>query len=94
VGAIRLFLALGVVFAHTRHNVLPHVGLTADGAWWLNIIGPRAVIFFYVVSGFLISYALYEKCQPTAVGSLAFFRSRFLCIFPLCWSLLTVIVCL
>jgi peptidoglycan/LPS O-acetylase OafA/YrhL len=91
-GAIRLFLALGVVFAHTRHNVLLRVGLTADGGWWLDIIGPRAVIFFYIVSGFLISYALHEKYRPTTAGTLAFFRSRFLRIFPLWWSLL--IVCL
>lgn len=91
-GAIRLFLALGVVFAHTLHNVLLHVGLTADRGWWLNIIGGRAVIFFYIVSGFLISYALHEKYQPTTAGTLAFFRSRFLRIFPLWWILL--IACL
>jgi peptidoglycan/LPS O-acetylase OafA/YrhL len=92
VGAIRLFLALGVVFAHTRQNVLSHVGLTADGGWWLNIVGGRAVIFFYIVSGFLISYALHEKYQPKTAGTLAFFRSRFLRIFPLWWILL--IACL
>jgi peptidoglycan/LPS O-acetylase OafA/YrhL len=88
VGAIRLFLALGVVYAHTRHDVNLHVGLTADRGWWLNIIGGRAVIFFYMVSGFLISYALHEKYQPTTAGTLAFFRSRFLRIFPLWWVLL------
>jgi peptidoglycan/LPS O-acetylase OafA/YrhL len=92
VGAIRLFLALGVVYAHTRQNVHLHVGLTADRGWWLNMIGGRAVIFFYIVSGFLISYALHEKYQPTTTGTLAFFRSRFLRIFPLWWVLL--IVCL
>jgi hypothetical protein len=85
-------LALGVVFAHTLHNVLLHVGLTADRGWWLNIIGGRAVIYFYIVSGFLISYALHEKYQPTTAGTLAFFRSRFLRIFPLWWILL--IACL
>jgi peptidoglycan/LPS O-acetylase OafA/YrhL len=92
VGAIRLFLACGVVFGHTEINVLHDVGLTADRAWWLSIVGGRAVIFFYVISGFLISYALHEKYPPTTAGTLAFFRSRFLRIFPLWWALL--IVCL
>jgi peptidoglycan/LPS O-acetylase OafA/YrhL len=92
VGAIRLFLACGVVFAHAASNVLQDVGLTADKEWWLNIVGGRAVIFFYIVSGFLISYALHEKYRPTTAGTLAFFRSRFLRIFPLWWALL--IVCL
>ena len=91
-GAIRLFLACGVVFAHAGDGVLGEVGLTADKGWWLNIVGGRAVIFFYIVSGFLISYALHEKYRPTTAGTLAFFRSRFLRIFPLWWSLL--IVCL
>jgi peptidoglycan/LPS O-acetylase OafA/YrhL len=91
-GAIRLFLACGVVFAHVNRGVLGHVGLTADNLWWLNIVGGRAVIFFYIVSGFLISYALHEKYQSTAAGTLAFFHSRFLRIFPLWWALL--VVCL
>ncbi|HEX3484943.1 MAG TPA: acyltransferase [Micropepsaceae bacterium] len=91
-GAIRLFLACGVVFAHAASNVLRDAGLTADKEWWLNIVGGRAVIFFYIVSGFLISYALHEKYPPTTSGSLTFFRSRFLRIFPLWWALL--IVCL
>jgi peptidoglycan/LPS O-acetylase OafA/YrhL len=92
VGAIRLFLACGVVFAHAGNGVLREMGLTADREWWLNIVGGRAVIFFYIVSGFLISYALHEKYRPTTAGTLAFFRSRFLRIFPFWWVLL--IVCL
>ena len=91
-GAIRLFLACGVVFAHALRGVLHHRGLTADEGWWLNIVGGRAVIFFYIVSGFLISYALHEKYALTVDGTLAFFRSRFLRIFPLWWALL--VVCL
>ena len=91
-GAIRLYLALGVVFAHTTHEVVHHVGMSTDNAWWLNVVGGRAVIFFYIVSGFLISYALHEKYPRTTAGTVAFFRSRFLRIFPLWWVLL--IVCL
>jgi peptidoglycan/LPS O-acetylase OafA/YrhL len=92
VGAIRLFLACGVVFGHAERGILHNVGLTADRAWWLSLVGGRAVIFFYIISGFLISYALHEKYPATAAGTLAFFRSRFLRIFPLWWVLL--IVCL
>jgi peptidoglycan/LPS O-acetylase OafA/YrhL len=68
------------------------VGLTADRAWWLSLVGGRAVIFFYIISGFLISYALHEEYPATRSGTLAFFRSRFLRIFPLWWTLL--IICL
>jgi peptidoglycan/LPS O-acetylase OafA/YrhL len=81
VGAIRLFLACGVVFGHAERGILHNVGLTADRAWWLSLVGGRAVIFFYIISGFLISYALHEKYPATAAGTLAFFRSRFLRIF-------------
>jgi peptidoglycan/LPS O-acetylase OafA/YrhL len=89
-GAIRLFLACGVLFWHMWFGVLTHLGLTATASWWLNIIGGRAVIFFYVVSGFLISYALHEKYPSTAIGTLAFYRSRFLRIFPLWWAMLAI----
>lgn len=91
-GAIRLFLACGVVFGHAEFGIIHNAGLTVDRAWWLNLIGGRAVIFFYIISGFLISYALHDKYPATAAGTLAFFRSRFLRIFPLWWVLL--IICL
>ena len=91
-GAIRLFLACGVAYGHTEVDIIHRLGLTAGRAWWLNFAGGRAVLFFYVISGFLISYALHEKYLPTKAGTLAFFRSRFLRIFPLWWALL--IVCL
>jgi peptidoglycan/LPS O-acetylase OafA/YrhL len=91
-GALRLFLAFGVVFAHAGHDIVRPHGLYATNAWWLHMAGGRAVIFFYIISGFLISYALYEKYPPTRAGTIAFFTSRFLRIFPLWWSLL--IICL
>lgn len=86
-GALRLFLAAGVVFGH----FLPAIAVLN---WPVNdrltayIIGGRAVCFFYVVSGFLISYALNHKYPATKDGTRAFYRSRFLRIYPLWWAIL------
>ena len=89
-GAIRLFLAFGVLVAHTDADVLSHIGLRMDPLWALGLIGGRAVLFFYVVSGFLIGYVLHEKYPATGAGTRAFYRSRFLRIYPLWWCLLAV----
>jgi peptidoglycan/LPS O-acetylase OafA/YrhL len=83
VGAIRLFLALGVVFSHTIVQILTPLNLPASGLWSFNILGGRSVAFFYVVSGFLISYVLSHKYNETSSGTLAFFRGRAARIFPL-----------
>lgn len=87
-GAVRLFLACGVVLHHFRDQVLWHIGLTADSHWALNLVGGRAVVFFYIVSGFLMSYVLHEKYPYTRDGIAAFYRARFLRIYPLWWILL------
>jgi peptidoglycan/LPS O-acetylase OafA/YrhL len=87
-GTLRLFLAFGVVFGHSWHGVLQHRGLEADPAWWLNAIGDRAVLYFYIISGFLMSYVLHEKYPGTAKGTGAFFRARFLRVYPLWWAVL------
>ena len=87
-GGIRLFLACGVLFLHSNEQVLSHVGLQGKAIWSLNLIGGLAVIFFYIVSGFLISYVLNSKYAESVSGTLAFYRSRFLRIYPLWWVLL------
>ncbi len=87
-GTLRLLLALGVVFGHSWHGVLHARGLEADPAWWLNLVADRAVLFFYIISGFLMSYVLHEKYPPTGNGTRAFFRARFLRIYPLWWAVL------
>jgi len=89
-GALRLFLAIGVLLAHYLDQVASHLGLTISMQWTLNVVAGRAVLLFYVVSGFLISYALHHKYPATRGGTLAFFRSRFLRIYPLWWLLLFV----
>ena len=88
-GGIRLFLALGVVFSHTVDQVLTPLNLPASGLWTFNILGGRAVAFFYVISGFLISYVLAHRYDESRAGTLAFFRARAIRIFPLWLIVLT-----
>jgi peptidoglycan/LPS O-acetylase OafA/YrhL len=91
-GAIRLFLACGVFLLHLNEQVLDNAGLHVNPIFVGNLIGGRAVIFFYIVSGFLISYVLNNKYPATAAGTRAFYRSRFLRIYPLWWVILLVCV--
>jgi peptidoglycan/LPS O-acetylase OafA/YrhL len=84
-GAIRLFLAYGVLLGHECGLAVDR-GLTCDSSWAFNVIGGRAVIFFYIVSGFLMSYVLDRKYPATRTGTYQFFQSRFLRIYPLWWA--------
>ena len=85
-GAIRLFLAYGVVLGHECEYAV-NFQITCDANWALNVIGGRAVVFFYIVSGFLMSYVLDSKYPRTKAGTYQFYRSRFLRIYPLWWAL-------
>jgi peptidoglycan/LPS O-acetylase OafA/YrhL len=87
-GAIRLFLAFAVMLEHFNQQVLGHRDMHMDLALVLNVSGGRAVLFFYIVSGFLMSFVLHEKYEPTRAGTNAFYRSRFLRIYPLWWTIL------
>jgi peptidoglycan/LPS O-acetylase OafA/YrhL len=84
-GALRLFLAYGVLLAH-ECGLAGDVGLTCETSWAFNFIGGRAVIFFYIVSGFLMSYVLDRKYPATRTGTYQFFQARFLRIYPLWWA--------
>jgi peptidoglycan/LPS O-acetylase OafA/YrhL len=87
-GAIRLFLAIAVLLEHFDHRVLSERSLPFDVAALGNINGARAVLLFYVISGFLISFALHEKYSSDRSGTLAFYHARFLRIYPLWWAVL------
>ncbi|MFA6279870.1 MAG: acyltransferase [Bdellovibrionales bacterium] len=64
-GFLRLFLALGVIAAHTSGSPSFFVG------------GRESVLLFYIISGFYMSLILNEKY--TGVGSnIAFYKSRYL----------------
>lgn len=84
-GAIRLFLAYGVVLGHECEYAV-NFQITCDAHWTLNVIGGRAVVFFYIVSGFLMSYVLDSKYPRTKAGTYQFYKSRFLRIYPLWWA--------
>ena len=87
VGAIRLFLALAVAYDHlSQQNIM---GLEAIPRTWLfGMNGPFSVLFFYIISGFLISFAISNKYGTTRSGIIRFFDSRFIRIFSLYWPLL------
>jgi peptidoglycan/LPS O-acetylase OafA/YrhL len=87
VGSVRLFLAAVVAVRHFRVYILKPIDAPASDILDLVTVGfdaSHAVIFFYVISGFLISYALENKY---ATNIAAFYTSRFIRIFPLYWAL-------
>jgi peptidoglycan/LPS O-acetylase OafA/YrhL len=86
-GAIRLFLAYGVLLGH-ECDAARNVQITCNAGWTLNVIGGRSVVFFYIVSGFLMSYVLDSKYPRTKAGTFQFYKSRFLRIYPLWWAML------
>jgi peptidoglycan/LPS O-acetylase OafA/YrhL len=86
-GAIRLFLAFGVLLGH-ECDAARNVQITCNAGWTLNVIGGRSVVFFYIVSGFLMSYVLDSKYPRTNAGTYQFYKSRFLRIYPLWWAML------
>ena len=93
-GAVRLFLALVVAIGHLQGIVLAPAGLGIPGYYTLGVNAGYAVLFFYVISGFLMSMVLSEKYSPTLKGTLQFYKSRFIRIFSLYWpvALLVIIV--
>lgn len=89
-GAIRLFLALVVVCGHWRLRELVPREIVIDDGFKLGFNAGYAVMFFYVISGFLITYTLTRNYAPTAQGLLQFYRNRFIRIFSLYWPLVAV----
>jgi len=87
VGLIRLFLALVVAIDHLRDALLLPVGLNIPAWPRLGMNAGYAVMFFYMISGFLISTGLSRKYPPDRAGTLAFYQSRFIRIFSLYWPM-------
>jgi peptidoglycan/LPS O-acetylase OafA/YrhL len=92
VGAIRLFLALVVAANHFMNETIWPSGGVISMRVLLGFNAGYAVLFFYVISGFLITYTLSENYRPTADGVAAFYRNRFIRIFSLYWPLLAFVV--
>lgn len=84
-GAIRLYLAVVVVLDHLRVIIIQPAGLNFSKYLKLGMTAGFAVMFFFIISGFLISTALAEKYPPTWRGTVEFYKSRFVRIFSLYW---------
>ncbi len=82
-GAIRLFLALAVVQSHLHYLEPGNIYLNHS---LLGVSGGHAVMLFFVVSGFLISYVL-EKKYDHEGGTREFYYARARRIYPLWWVL-------
>src|SRR5579863_3473069 len=86
-GAIRLFLAIAVLQSHIRAHFLAPAGLSVMGnKLTLGVNGGYAVVFFFVVSGFLISFVLEQKYDRPD-GDPEFYCARAIRIYPLWWTL-------
>lgn len=90
-GFLRLFLASVVAIDHYRAFVLNPSGMAFNGYIPFGMNAGHAVLCFYVVSGFLISYALSRKYSGRD-GILDFYRARFIRIYPLYWGLVALFV--
>jgi peptidoglycan/LPS O-acetylase OafA/YrhL len=91
-GAIRLFLALVVAAGHIQGIILAPAGLGLPGFYLLGMNAGYAVLFFYMISGFLISTGLDCKYPATAEGTIEFYKSRFIRIFSLYWPMMIVVL--
>jgi peptidoglycan/LPS O-acetylase OafA/YrhL len=83
-GAIRLFLAFAVLQSHVRTFILVPNQIYVNNTLGLVINGGYAVMFFFVISGFLMSFVLEGKYDRTG-GTGDFYRARAARIYPLWW---------
>jgi peptidoglycan/LPS O-acetylase OafA/YrhL len=90
-GLVRLFLAWVVAADHWRIHTLAPWSIPIDDHYKLGFNAGYAVMFFYVISGFLITYTLTRNYDRSLSGTLKFYKNRFIRIFSLYWPL--VIVC-
>jgi peptidoglycan/LPS O-acetylase OafA/YrhL len=92
-GLVRLFLALVVMVGHLISIYLPlqHIAI---GKWInlpeLGLNAGLAVIYFYVISGFLMSYTIAHNHPDDAGGLFDYYASRFVRIFSLYWPLFVI----
>jgi peptidoglycan/LPS O-acetylase OafA/YrhL len=88
VGLIRLFLASIVAADHFRDSALRPLGIDMPALFKLGMNAGFAVMFFYMISGFLISTAIATKYERRIAD---FYANRFIRIFSLYWSILVII---
>jgi peptidoglycan/LPS O-acetylase OafA/YrhL len=87
-GAIRLFLAWVVAENHWQIHALEKrdLYLLTDMVKFGFNAG-YAVLFFYVISGFLITYTLSHNYTPDLRGVRRFYKNRFIRIYSLYWPI-------
>lgn len=92
-GLFRFYLAIVVVISHYRILVLNQYGAERDASYLffstLGLDAGHAVFLFYMISGFLISFALEKKYHFKA---LPFYFGRIKRIFPLYLTLAFLII--
>jgi peptidoglycan/LPS O-acetylase OafA/YrhL len=86
-GAIRIFLAWVVVADHWRVVALAPRSIPIEDYFKAGFNAGYAVLFFYVISGFLITYTLTRNYNLDAAGTFAFYRRRAIRIFSLYWPM-------
>lgn len=87
---LRFFAAFSVVIHHAEGMKLKY-GLDSLGAWSFLHNGYKAVTFFFVLSGFLITYLLLkEKKSTQTVRVRTFYLKRILRIWPLYYLLVLI----
>jgi peptidoglycan/LPS O-acetylase OafA/YrhL len=89
-GIVRLFLAWVVAADHWRTFAVDRGSSAIDDHYKLGFNAGYAVFFFYVISGFLITYTLTRNYDRDLPGTLAFYRRRFIRIFSLYWPLVII----
>lgn len=89
-GIVRLFLAWVVAADHWRILILVPRSIPVDDQIKFGFNAGYAVMFFYVISGFLITYTLARNYERDLSGALSFYRNRFIRIFSLYWPLVIV----
>ena len=90
-GLLRLFLAAVVLAEHLREFVLAPLGMN-NGTWNAGLTGQKAVMCFYIISGFLIALVLDRRYGFDARGTAKFYVARFSRIYSLYWPLFAVMV--
>jgi peptidoglycan/LPS O-acetylase OafA/YrhL len=79
VGLVRLFLAMVVAVGHGQLMLFEDITFShASNAMY-------AVLFFYAISGFLITYTLSRNYEVSMRGTVQFYTNRFIRIFSLFW---------
>src|SRR5688572_14220839 len=89
--ALRFFAATAVIFHHVEQYKFLSGYLNAWGNTAIDALGHKAVSFFFVLSGFLISYLLFEEDKRKGeINVKHFYVRRILRIWPLYFLIVSI----